>query len=301
MQTGETDRDARHGEQQRQSGRERRAERDEQQDHGGQTGEQLRLVQCLFVGVVEVAPHRPLAGHFRDRVTGEVERSHVADHEAGRLGELGVVGRLQLHRHEHGEAVGGDEAGVGRHGHRVGHAADTFGVGEGSDDRLHGCRVVDDRSGLANDDHGRLGADLREVAAQFVADLLGDGALRFPAGAGQRAGERDGQGCRGERDHQPRQHQRTAAAGREAAETGEQVLLLGAVERCLIGTGRSVSSDMLTPYRIPPGVSNPEVSDELRPAAARSGRPCRRRRRRAARRTSAAAISSRGCSPAGCR
>ena len=51
-------------------------------------------------------------------------------------------------------------------------------------------RVVGDGRVLPVGDDRRLGTELREVASQLVADLLGGGSLCLPAGARQRRGER---------------------------------------------------------------------------------------------------------------
>ena len=57
----------------REPGGDQRAERDEQQDHARQAAEQFGLVERFGVDLVEVAPHRPLAGDLGLRAGGQVQ------------------------------------------------------------------------------------------------------------------------------------------------------------------------------------------------------------------------------------
>ena len=101
-------------EDQRQAGGEQHAERDEQQDHGGQAAHQLGLVQCFGVDLVEVAPHRPLAGHLRLRAGRECQFADVGAELAGRDRTAGVVLHDLVDGNQRGVAVTRDESGGSR-------------------------------------------------------------------------------------------------------------------------------------------------------------------------------------------
>ena len=81
------------------------AERDEQQDHGGQAAHQLGLVQRFGVDLVEVTPHRPLAGHLRLRAGRERQLPDVGAELAGRGRAAGVVLHDLIDGNQRGVAV----------------------------------------------------------------------------------------------------------------------------------------------------------------------------------------------------
>ena len=74
---------------------------------------------------------------------------------------------------------------------------------------------------VLSDDRG-LGAELGEVGPQLVAHLVRHRALGFPAGAGQAAGEREGERSRREHDHEPHGDHPAAPTDREPGESTEQ-------------------------------------------------------------------------------
>ncbi len=225
VERGEADGDAGQGEQQRDSGGDGRAERDQQQDDRRDPRQQLGPMERLGVALVEVAPHRPLAGDLGHRSRREAQTGDVVDESTGRRGQAGVVGRGQLHGDQRSSPVGGEEPRRCRLGRRIDDGCAPGSALQIGHKVLQARRVGGDGVALAVDDDGGLGPHLGEVAAQLLAHLGRDRALRIPSGTRQGAGERERERCRGQGGDQPHDHHQAAAAGREAGQPGEPRLV----------------------------------------------------------------------------
>ena len=220
---GEADGDAGQGQQQRDAGGDGRAEGHEQQDDRGEAREQLGLVQGLLVLVVEVAPHRPLAGHLGLGAVGQGRRSSTwsMSFPAG-LGQVGVLAGPRGARGSSAVCPSGEISPAS--GGWPGGSTTEAAPGASWRSATSGWSPAGSSAigvGLAVDDDGRLGPERGEVPAELVADLLGDRALGLPAGAGQGPGQGEGERGRGERQHQPQGHDRPAPVGGEAGQAGE--------------------------------------------------------------------------------
>ena len=122
-------------------------------------------MQRLSVALVEIAPDRPLAGDLGHGSRRKTKGGHVVDEPAGRRGQAGVGGHRQLHRHQCGSPIGGDEAGRRGLGGRVDDGRGAGRAVEVGDELLEARGIGGDGVALAVDDDGGFGADLGEVAA----------------------------------------------------------------------------------------------------------------------------------------
>ena len=158
------------------------AERDEQQDQRRQPGEQLGLVEGLLVDLVEVAPHRPLAGDLGSGARRQLQRTDVVPEIAGSDWAVGVVFDRCRDRDERGVSIGEISPASGgsvadRRRHELWARANWV------SSRAGRLGVIGNRGRLVVDDDGVLGPELREVLPQLGADLLRSRALGIPPGS----------------------------------------------------------------------------------------------------------------------
>ena len=176
----------------------------------------------MLVLGVEVAPHRPLAGHLGGRARRASRRVvDVIDQLAGRLREVGVAASPRARR----APARCDRR--GRSGPR--RRAATAGrpprprpgapCSEATSVRRP-AGSCGDRVRPGGRRRRRLGAGLREVAAQLVADLLRGRPLRLPPRTRQRARQGERQRRRQQDHHQPARASRAGGAGPRSGRGG---------------------------------------------------------------------------------
>ena len=234
VQQREPDRDAGEGEQEWERSRDHGTECEEQQHHRRDAADELGLVERLFVDLVEVAPHRPLPRHSGLRAGGERESAHVAAERAGGNRPARVGSDCEVHGNDRGAAVARDEPGVSRESERIRDGTGSGRATQRPHERLKAAAIRRDRRGLVVDHDRVLGAEGREVLAQFVSYLLRCRSLCFPARARERPGQRERQRSSRERHDQPNRDDHPAMPGHRRGETREERTL---VRRC----GRFVS------------------------------------------------------------